>query len=218
MTQTNIRSQTTLPQWQEFPRWPPSGRSSRTSSQLTTLLPTTWLPPEPFFRCLRPQREDSCSLKEQFPTIQWFSAGSSSQYRNGQAENFVRFLKQWVKGVFNLKPGTTSLPKFTSEGLLLVLTEAKNFLNSRPLGWFSRSQGDTVITPNHFLTVYSDPRVWDAPKGLEDRYSQLEDYRSRMFDELRLLMQSSNFLPCKWYSQKMEPTVGDYWICKSRRS
>ena len=156
-----------------------------------------------------PQIEVSNSLKEQFPNIQWSSAGSSSQYRNGQAENFVRFLKKWIKGVFNMKPGVTTLPKFTNEGLLLVLAEAKNFLNSRPLGWFSNSQGDTVITPNHFLTVYSDPKVWVPPKGLEDRYNQLEEYRGRMFDELKLLMQTSSFLPSKWYSQGLEPHIGD---------
>ena len=155
------------------------------------------------------QIEVSNSLKEQFPNIEWFSAGSSSQYRNGQAENFVRFLKKWIKGVFNMKPGVTTLPKFTNEGHLLVLAEAKNFLNSRPLGWFSNSQGDTVITPNHFLTVYSDPKVWVPPKGLEDRYNQLEEYRSRMFEELKLLMQTSSFLPSKWYSQGLEPQIGD---------
>ena len=108
-----------------------------------------------------------------------------------------------------MKPGVTTLPKFTNEGLLLVLAEAKNFFNSRPLGWFSNSQGDTVITPNHFLTVYSDPKVWVPPKGLEDRYNQLEEYRGRMFDELKLLMQTSSFLPSKWYSQGLEPHIGD---------
>ena len=30
-----------------------------------------------------------------------------------------------------------------------------------------------------------------------------------MFDELKLLMQTSSFLPSKWYSQGLEPQIGD---------
>ena len=71
-------------------------------------------------------------LSKQLPNIQWTHAKSSAQFRSGLAENGVKALKRYIAGITKIKPDTY-YPRYTVEGLNLVLQEASNFFNSRPI-------------------------------------------------------------------------------------
>ena len=81
-------------------------------------------------------------LSKQLPSIEWTHAKSSAQYRNGLAENGVKSLKKYISGITKIKPDT-SYPRYTVEGLNLVLQEASTFFNSRPVSWLK----DYPLTP-----------------------------------------------------------------------
>ena len=129
------------------------------------------------------------------------------------AENNIFALKKFIHGIFHNKPND-SLPKFSPEGLLLILTEAKCFLNNRPITWINDSE--IPLTPNHFLCIHTDPQtLTKEPLGLEDRYSVLQDYRQRIFEQLQLYMQTTNFLPGRWFQANKMPELGD--VCLNVR-
>ena len=144
-------------------------------------------------------------IKSQHPNIIFESASSSSQYKNGKCEATVKSLKHYIKNVLTLKPNSP-LPKFTFEGLHLLLQESANFLNSRPISWLKQSEG---LTPNHFLYPKTSPEDWNMALSLEDKYMSLQNYRQRMSEELDLLMKSSDFLAEKWFSNDAPPFVND---------
>ena len=143
-------------------------------------------------------------LSKQLPSIEWTHAKSSAQYRNGLAENGVKSLKKYISGITKIKPDT-SYPRYTVEGLNLVLQEASTFFNSRPVSWLK----DNPLTPAHFLYTSQDEKVWSAPGDVEDKFLALEEIRGQLKDHLISAMQCLNFIPNKWYSQTFIPCVGD---------
>ena len=149
-------------------------------------------------------------LQNQYPGIKWSQTPPDAQHRNGLAENTIFALKKFIHGIFHNKPNDT-YPKFSPEGLLLVLSEAKCFLNNRPITWIN--DFEIPLTPNHFLCVHTDPQtLTKEPLGLEERYSVLQDYRQRIFEQLRLYMQTTKFLPGKWFEASKMPKLGDVCI------
>ena len=143
-------------------------------------------------------------LSKQLPNIQWTHAKSSAQFRSGLAENGVKALKRYIAGITKIKPDT-SYPRYTVEGLNLVLQEASNFFNSRPISWLK----DYPLTPAHFLYTSQDEKVWSPPGDVEDKFLALQEIRGQLKDHLISAMQCLNFIPNKWYSQTLTPCVND---------
>ena len=155
-------------------------------------------------------------LQNQYPGVKWTQTPPDAQHRNGLAENNIFALKRFIHGIFHNKPNDT-YPKFSPEGLLLILSEAKCFLNNRPITWINDSE--MPLTPNHFLCVHTDPQtLTKEPLGLEDKYSVLQDYRQRIFDQLRLYMQTTKFLPGRWFEAGKMPEIEDVCINVRQKS
>ena len=155
-------------------------------------------------------------LQNQYPGIKWSQTPPDAQHRNGLAENNIWALKKFIHGIFHNKPND-SYPKFSPEGLLLILSEAKCFLNNRPITWIRDSE--IPLTPNHFLCIHTDPQtLTKEPLGLEAKYSALQDYRQRIFEQLQLYMQTTNFLPGRWFQANKMPELGDVCVNVRQKS
>ena len=116
----------------------------------------------------------------------------------------MKFLKHYIQGITKIKPNT-SFPRYTVEGLNLVLQEAATFFNSRPVSWLK----DYPLTPAHFLYTVQNEKVWSAPGQVEDKFLALEQIRGELKHHLITAMQCLNFIPSKWYSQTFTPCIND---------
>jgi hypothetical protein len=152
-------------------------------------------------------------MKRNFPNIIFESAGSSSQYKNAVSEIHVKLTKKYLRNVLGLKPNS-SLPKFTNEGINLLLKEMSHHLNQRPLSWVNSHH----ITANHFINPYFDQRVWNSEVPLADKYIQHEEYKAKMRQELVRLMQVTAFLPGKWSREKARAVVHDIVLVSRGKS
>jgi hypothetical protein len=134
-------------------------------------------------------------MQKSFPNIQFEAAGSSSQYKNGVSEAHIKLTKQYIRNVLALKPNAP-LPRFTNEGISLLLVEMALHLNQRPLAWCDSSQ--TALTASHFTNPKYDDRSWTSEVALADKFINHEAYKQTMRDELVRIMQLATFLPNKW--------------------
>jgi hypothetical protein len=143
-------------------------------------------------------------MKRNFPNIQFEAAGSSSQYKNALSEVHVKISKKYIRNVLSLKPNAT-LPKFTNEGLYLLLKQMALHLNQRPLSWC----GSHYLTANHFINPRFDVRDWTSDVALANKFTNHENYKQRMRDELVRAMQTTAFLPGKWLKEGARAETND---------
>ena len=155
------------------------------------------------------------NIQKCFPNTIFKVAGSSNQWKNATSERAAFFSKRYLKSILTLKPDCP-LPRFTHQGLDLILREMENHANSRPV-CFLRSSG-TYLTANHFLRPTINSEVWVENLTLEEKYLQLEDYRSRMKEALLESYKQTNFTCGKWKSDGLMAKEGDFVMVSRGRN
>ena len=155
------------------------------------------------------------SIQDCFPNTTFKVAGSSAQFKNASSERSAFFAKRYLKSTLGLKPAC-SLPRFTHQGLDLVLREMENHANNRPV-CFLRSSA-TYLTANHFLRPTINSAVWNENLTLEEKYLELQDYRSRMRKELVEACKATNFISGKWKTDGLMPKEGDFVLVSRGRN
>ena len=145
-------------------------------------------------------------LETKYPGIQFQTAPSSSQYRNSLSELAVKGVKGYIKDVLDLKPNS-SIPKFTTQGLDLILAECSQKMNDRPIGWLKDE--NQYLSANKFLQVGMAERTWNEAISLDIKYESLKDYRDRMNNLMRDYMINHKFLPTRWFEEGKEAKKAD---------
>ena len=155
------------------------------------------------------------NIQKCFPNTQFKVAGSSAQFKNSNCERSAFFAKRYLKSTLGLKPASP-LPKYTHQGLDLVLREMENHANSRPV-CFLRSSG-TYLTAHHFLRPTINSEVWNENLTLEEKYLELENYRTRMREALVEAYKGTNFTSAKWKTEGLKAKEGDFIMVSRGRN
>ena len=154
-------------------------------------------------------------LSRAFPSTTFRDCGSSSQYRNALAERGCYFLKRYIRSSLGLKP-KCPLPQFTCFGLNLLLSVAENVANSRPLTYLKKT--GTYITANHLLRTTGASYLWNEEDSIEEKYSAIQEYRTRMTEALTEEMRKLSFLPQKWATEGSRASIGDFIMVARQKS
>ena len=150
--------------------------------------------------------ESMRKLQGFYPEIEFKACGSSSQEKNGGSESAVGWIKRYIKSVLGLKPGAP-LPRFSTQGLDLLLAEATRTANDRPLA-FLKEEGK-ILCPNSILFPRYSEEKWIQKQPLKDKYLDLEEYRNRMESYFLDAMRRAQYLPPKWRKEKGRAKPGD---------
>ena len=155
------------------------------------------------------------SIQGCFPNTQFKIAGSSAQFKNSNCERGSFFAKRYLKSTLGLKPASP-LPKFTHQGLDLILQEMQNHANFRPI-CFLRSS-NTYLTPNNFLHPSTNEEIWKENLTLEEKYVELEEHRERMKEALLEAYKATDFTRGKWRSEGLRAKVDDFIMVSRGRN
>ena len=161
------------------------------------------------------QKREEEKFKKAFPSTTFRDCGSSSQYRNAISERGVFFIKRYIRSSLGLKPNSP-LPKFTCFGLNYLLSVAENVANGRPLTYLRRA--GTYITPHHLLRTSGAAYAWEDNSTIEDKYSAIQEYKTKMLDSLVDGLKQLNFLPQKWKQQEFSAKIGDFIMISRGKS
>ena len=159
------------------------------------------------------EEKNQAELLKHFPSTTFRDCGSSSQYRNSLAERGVFFLKRYIRSSLGLKPHSP-LPQFTCFGLNLLLSVAENVANSRPLTYLKTG---TYLTPHHLLRTGGVQSLTDEA-SIEDKFTAVQEYKTRMMETLIDGLKQLSFLPQKWKEEGAKARIGDFIMVSRGRS
>jgi hypothetical protein len=142
--------------------------------------------------------------------IEWTLVPTGGQHFNGQAERMIGLIKKQLWKTFEGK-------KLTHEETLTVLAEAVQKINSRPLTWNPRPEGEPLCVQDLMLGKAKPGQVevrFESGKKLAKRFKNVQrtqqEFWKRWIEEVfpEKLRQS------KWRQEKRDLKVGDVVLRK----
>ena len=161
------------------------------------------------------QKEGEKELTKAFPTTTFRDCGSSSQNRNALAERGVFFLKRYIRSSLGLKP-KSPLPQFSCFGLNCFLSLAESVANSRPLTYLKKT--GTFITSHHLLRTSGASYLWNEDDSIQEKFTAIQEYKTRMLVALTDELKQLNFLPQKWKKEGPRAQIGDFIMISRQKS
>ena len=94
--------------------------------------------------------------------------------------------------------------------------EMQNHANSRPICFLRSSH--TYLTPNHFLRPTINHELWTEDLTLDEKYLELENYRTRMKEGLLEAYKASDFVSPKWKTEGLRAREEDFVMISRGKS
>jgi hypothetical protein len=142
--------------------------------------------------------------------IEWTLVPTGGQHFNGQAERMIGLIKKQLWKTFKGK-------KLTHEETLTVLAEAVQKINSRPLTWNPRPEGEPLCVQDLMLGRAKSGQVevkFESGKKLTKRFENVQKTQQEFWKRWIEEVFSEKLRQSKWKQEKKDLKVGDVVLRK----
>jgi len=147
--------------------------------------------------------------------IEWKFAPAASSEKMGTVE---RMIGSFRRALFHVLKGQT----LTDDGLLTVIVECENIINSRPLIPTSEDPIAEVLTPNHLLLCKGETlplqRFDAADCFARNRWKQVQFCVQQFWERFYLEYATHLHLRTKWMRPRRSFRVGDFVLIEAKNA
>ncbi len=142
--------------------------------------------------------------------IEWTLVPTGGQHFNGQAERMIGLIKQQLWRTYEGK-------KLTHEETLIILAEAVQKINSRPLTWNPRPEGEPLCVQDLMLGRAKPGQAevkFESGKKLTKRFENVQRTQQKFWKRWIEEVLPEKLKQSKWKQEKRDLRVGDIVLRK----